>query len=913
MTDPWLKLCRALLLVSLGVVLMVTLPAAATAYLLTTGTGTGSMIVGTLSAPSINTASPGAGTVSLSWSAVQPPATGAVSYYVQRNGADAGGNCPVSSSPTAVTSCVDAGLTAGNYQYTVTAVWRTWTATSSTRTVTIASGAVDHFVLTAATTTPTAGAADNLTITAKDAANNTVTAYTGAHNLTFSGARAAPDGSHNPTVANSSGVAVNFGSTTAIGFSSGVATVSGSSNGTMTLYRAEIADVVVSDGTISNGGGLPVTVTAASVAELAFTQQPTGSTGGVAFGTQPVVAVEDAYGNAITADTSSVTLAITSGTGTSGATLSCTTNPLAASSGVAGFAGCKIDKAGTGYTLTATDGSLTAATSNSFTITVGSAAKLAFTQQPSGSTGGVAFGTQPTVAVEDAAGNVITTNSSSVTLAITGGTGTSGATLSCTTNPLAASSGVAGFAGCKIDKAGTGYTLTATDGSLTAATSNSFTITVGSAAKLAFTQQPSGSTGGVAFGTQPTVAVEDAAGNVITTNSSSVTLAITSGTGTSGATLSCTTNPLAASSGVAGFAGCKIDKAGTGYTLTATDGSLTAATSNSFTITVGSAAKLAFTQQPSGSTGGVAFGTQPTVAVEDAAGNVITTNSSSVTLAITSGTGTSGATLSCTTNPLAASSGVAGFAGCKIDKAGTGYTLTATDGSLTAATSNSFTITAPPIAWVASGAVVTRTSAGSLAPTIPSGLSVNYLMIAIVANTTGNVSSAPTGWTSAATISTNAGAGISLSIFYRLFQTGDTAPSITVNTDGGGASAQIVAFDNVNTTTPLDVASVTSTSAAGSSTFTPTGLTTATANARAESIIAENPGSNTAPTLSFSNAQGFSAESGFPDKPAVSGGNNSHAVDVAGKAIASAGAVTFPTFATSAAGVWAGVSIALRP
>ena len=69
-------------------------------------------------------------------------------------------------------------------------------------------------------------------------------------------------------------------------------------------------------------------------------------------------------------------------------------------------------------------------------------------------------------------------------------------------------------------------------------------------------------------------------------------------------------------------------------------------------------------------------------------------------------------------------------------------------------------------------------------------------MIAIVANTTGNVSSAPTGWTSAATISTNV-AGISLSIFYRLFQTGDTAPSITVNTDGGGASAQIVAFDNV--------------------------------------------------------------------------------------------------------------------
>jgi hypothetical protein len=122
-----------------------------------------------------------------------------------------------------------------------------------------------------------------------------------------------------------------------------------------------------------------------------------------------------------------------------------------------------------------------------------------------------------------------------------------------------------------------------------------------------------------------------------------------------------------------------------------------------------------------------------------------------------------------------------------------------------------------------------------------------------------------------------------------------------------------VAFRNVNTTTPLDVASVTLTSAAASSTFTPAGLTTATANARAESIVAENPGTNTAPTLSFSNAQGFSAESGFPNKPAVSGAGNSHAIDVTGKAIAPAGSVTYPTFGTSAAGVWAGVSIAMRP
>ena len=111
---------------------------------------------------------------------------------------------------------------------------------------------------------------------------------------------------------------------------------------------------------------------------------------------------------------------------------------------------------------------------------------------------------------------------------------------------------------------------------------------VGPATKLAFTQEPSSSTTGAAFPTQPTVAVEDANGNVVTTDSSAVHLAITSGTGTSGAALSCATNPLNASSGVAAFGNCAINTAGTGYTLTATDGSLTSAISTSFNITTSS-------------------------------------------------------------------------------------------------------------------------------------------------------------------------------------------------------------------------------------------------------------------------------------------------------------------------------------
>jgi len=79
----------------------------------------------------------------------------------------------------------------------------------------------------------------------------------------------------------------------------------------------------------------------------------------------------------------------------------------------------------------------------------------------------------------------------------------------------------------------------------------------------------------------------------MTTGTNSVTLIITA---TGGATLTCTANPVNAASGLAAFAGCSINKAGT-YTLTAAATGLTSAVSNSFSIT-DPATKLAFTRNP---------------------------------------------------------------------------------------------------------------------------------------------------------------------------------------------------------------------------------------------------------------------------------------------------------------------------
>ena len=156
------------------------------------------------------------------------------------------------------------------------------------------------------------------------------------------------------------------------------------------------------------------------------------------------------------------------------------------------------------------------------------------------------------------------------------------------------------------------------------------------------------------------------------------------GTNPGGGTLSGTTT-VAAVSGVATFAGLSIDKSGTGYTLTASDGALTGATSTTFNITVGPAAKLAFTSSPAARRVGWRSRRSRWWRCRTPAATRSPASTASITLAI--GTNPGGGTLTCTTNPKAAVAGVDTFAGCKIDKAGAGYTLTATSGALASATS----------------------------------------------------------------------------------------------------------------------------------------------------------------------------------------------------------------------------------
>src|SRR5436853_13587 len=107
---------------------------------------------------------------------------------------------------------------------------------------------------------------------------------------------------------------------------------------------------------------------------------------------------------------------------------------------------------------------------------------------------------------------------------------------------------------------------------------------VGAAAKLVFTVQPSNAVAGGVITPPVQVAIQDAQGNTVTTATTSITVAI--GTNPASGTLAGTTT-VAAVSGVATFSNLSIDKAGTGYTLTASATGLTSATSSAFNIGAG--------------------------------------------------------------------------------------------------------------------------------------------------------------------------------------------------------------------------------------------------------------------------------------------------------------------------------------
>ena len=135
----------------------------------------------------------------------------------------------------------------------------------------------------------------------------------------------------------------------------------------------------------------------------------------------------------------------------------------------------------------------------------------------------------------------------------------------------------------------------------------------------------------------------------------------------------------------------------------ATSADVTAAEPGTGLTFTGPPSRLAFTVEPPANTG--AGATFPVaVSVEDSSGVVVTSDhGTSVTLAITAGTGTSGATLHCAANPVTDVLGVATFS-CSISTSGSGFTLGASSSpALTGAVSAAVDVASPPAAPTSGG------------------------------------------------------------------------------------------------------------------------------------------------------------------------------------------------------------------
>ena len=551
--------------------------------------------------------------------------------------------------------------TAGSKTLTATATG-TGGISGTTTPIVVSAVAVSRLAVVASPSAVTAGIAQSVTVTAQDQYGSTVTGYTGTVHFTSSDAQASLPGDYT-FVAGDNGSHIFSGAVTL------------KTAGSWTLSATDTVTGGIT------GTSAPVAVSAAAAKVLVFNQQPSNTVAGSPISPALTVQVQDSFGNTITSSTASIKMVI--GTNAGAGTLSGTTT-VKAVKGVASFSNLSINKTGTGYTFKPTSTGLTTPTSASFNITPGAALRLAFTVQPKSAAAGVSIAPAVQVKVQD--GNSNTIPSSAATITVTIGANPGSGTLAGTAT-VSAVSGVATFSNLAINRPGTAYTLVASSSGLTSATSTAFNITVGAANRLAISSQPSTSVAGVSISPSVQVTVQDSQGNTVSSSTLSISMAI--GTNAGGGTLGGTT-AVSAVSGVATFSTLSINKVGTGYTLTAARSGLTSATSTSFNITVGTPSQLTFTAQPTNEAAGASISPTIQVSVQDAFGNTVT--SSTASIAIVLGANPGGGTLSGTAT-VTAVNGVAAFDTLSLDRTGAGYTLGASGGGLTGATSTAFTIT----------------------------------------------------------------------------------------------------------------------------------------------------------------------------------------------------------------------------
>ncbi|MBI3791112.1 MAG: hypothetical protein HY275_09575 [Gemmatimonadetes bacterium] len=428
-------------------------------------------------------------------------------------------------------------------------------------------------------------------------------------------------------------------------------------------------------------------VTPAPASTLAWTTQPPATVApGARIAPPLTLDVLDSTGNRVTSSTDSVQLAF--GTAAAGQVLSGRSGARAIA-GVVTLDSVVVGSVIASQTLTARHvptGATVA--SNAFAVATGPAAKLKITVQPTATlVSGASFAPGVVVAVQDAAGLTVPTASNTVTVSLA--TNGAGATASGTTS-LAATAGVATFSALKVTKVGTGYQLVVAASGLTPDTSTVFAVTPGAPATVAWVTQPPASVqDGVAIAPPLVLNVLDAQGNVLPTSTDSVALStsLTAGqslTGRLGAR---------AVAGVVTLDSVVVGGVIASRTLSAQLVSTGAVTpSTAFAVTAGPPFRLKFTTQPQAVENQGVTLTSLGVQSRDLAGNVIASDTASVTVSLIGGL--SGATLGGTTlKPLV--SGATSFGNLTVSRMGNLYRVVVSRAGMLPDTTVPFRIVGP--------------------------------------------------------------------------------------------------------------------------------------------------------------------------------------------------------------------------
>jgi hypothetical protein len=450
-----------------------------------------------------------------------------------------------------------------------------------------------------------------------------------------------------------------------------------------------------------------------------------------------------------------------------------------------------------------------------------------------GGGGGGNSGGGPTAPVDNSVGRVDISPTGSLAL-VSGATSTLSATAFTKSNQSLGASGitwassndaVASVSGGVVTAKLVGNaTITASSGSVSSV-GVTVTVAAGAASQLGIRTQPADAASAATMTTQPVIEVRDAAGNLIVTSTASVTVAIAGGGTLAGSTT------VAAVAGVATFAGLGVTGLIGARTLSFTSAGLAGTTSAAFTLVAGTPTQLAVRTQPVASSAYANFTTAPVVEIQDAQGN-LTTSTATVTAAIASGGGALGGTAS-----VGAVAGVATFAPLSVQGTAGARTLTFTSGSLTAATTASFSVAAAPPAVIAFGpiaanitAVVGRDPTNTFISVTNSGVFplTNLRVLSITYNPV-----SPTGWlTTTFPTGTAAPANLQLAVTSSTFAVGTYLASVVVAGDGAAANATL--------TVTLTV--------------TPSFINTYGSTANRISVVA--PGATLTPTLSTTSGTG---------------------------------------------------------